>query len=89
MIVRSCQSALVRAMYIRAGIIRDHVRDHVKAAFVRATLVRATFIRAGIVRDYVRAHFHSWDNQRLCQSQMNQTMIVRDHIRAALITVER
>jgi len=76
-------------MFIRAGIVRDHVRNHVKAALVRATLVRATFIRAGIVRDYVRAHFHSRDYQGLCQSHINQTKIVRDHIRAALVTVER
>jgi hypothetical protein len=97
--VRSCQSALiramfigagiVRAMFIRAGIVRDLVRDHVKAALVRATLVRATFIRAGIVRDYVRAHFYSRDYQGLCQSHINQTPIVRDHIRAAHATVER
>jgi hypothetical protein len=82
-------SDLVRAMFIRAGIVRDHVRDHVIAALVRATLVRATFIRAGIVRDYVRAHFHSRDYQGLFQSHINQTTIVRDHIRAALVTVER
>jgi hypothetical protein len=76
-------------MFIRAGIVRDHPKDHVKAALVRATLVRATFIRAGIVRDYVRVHFHSRDYQGLCQSHLNQTMIVRDHIRAALVTVDR
>jgi len=76
-------------MFIRAGIVRDHVRDHVKAALVRATLVRATFIRAEIVRDYIRAYFHSWDYQGLCQSHINQTTIVRDHIRAPLVTVER
>jgi len=88
-IVRSCQSGLVRAMFIRAGIVTDHVRDHVNTALLRATLVRARFIRAGIVRDYVRAHFHSRDCQGLCQSHINQTTIVRDHIRAALVTVER
>jgi hypothetical protein len=76
-------------MFIRAGIVRDHGRDHVKAALVRATLARATLIRAGIVRDYVRVHFHSQDYQGLCQSHMNQTTIGRDHIRAALATVER
>ena len=81
--------ALFRAMTIRAGIVRDHVRDHVKAALVKATLVKATFIRAENVRDYVRAHFHSWDYQGLCQSHINQTTIVRDHIRAAHVTVER
>ena len=69
-------------------LVRDHVRDHVKAALVRATLVRATFIRAGIVRDYVRAHFHSQDYLGLCQSHINQTTIDRDHIRAVLVTVE-
>jgi hypothetical protein len=58
-------------MIIRAGIVRDHIRDHVKAALVRATLVTATFIRAGIVRDNVRAHFHSQDYQGLCQSHIN------------------
>jgi len=46
--VRSCQSALVRAMFIRAGIVRDLVRDlvrdHVRAAHVRATLVRANLL---------------------------------------------
>jgi len=88
-IVRSCQIALVRAMFIRAGIVRDHVRDHVKAARVRATLVRATFLRAAIVRDYVRAHFYSRDYLGLCQSHITQTKIVRDHIRAALATVVR
>jgi len=87
-IVRSCQSALVRVMFIRvmcirAGIVRDLVRD-----LVRDGLVRAIFIGAGIVRDYVRAHFHSRDYQGLCQSHINLTMIVRDHIRAALVTVE-
>jgi len=76
-------------MVIRAGIVRDHVRDDVNAALVRATLVRATFIWAGIVRDYVRAHFHCWDYQGLCQTHINQTMIVRDHTRATLVTVER
>ena len=44
-IVGSCQSSLVRAMFIRARIVRDLVRDlvrdHVRAAHVRATLVRA------------------------------------------------
>jgi hypothetical protein len=89
LIKRSCQSALVRAMFIRARIVRDHVRHHVKAALVRARLVRATFIRAGIVRDYVRAHFHSQDYQELCQSHSNQTTIVRDHIRVARVTVAR
>ena len=76
-------------MFIRAGIVRDHARDHVKAALVRATFVRATFIRAGIVRDYVRVHFHSRDYLGLCQSHINQTMIVTDHIRATLVTVEQ
>jgi hypothetical protein len=76
-------------MFIRAGIVRDHVRDHVNAALVRATLVMATFIRARIVRDYVRAHFHSRDHQGLCQSHIYQTTIVRDHIGAAHVTVER
>jgi hypothetical protein len=88
-IVRLCQSALVRAIWIRVGIVRALVRDHVKAALVMATLVRATFIRAGIVRDYVRAHFHSYDYMGLCQSHINQTTIVRDHIRATLVTIER
>jgi len=60
-----------------------------KLGLVRATLVSATIIRAGIVRDYVRVHFHSWDYQRLCQSHINQTTIVRDHIKAVLVTVER
>ena len=85
----SCQSALVRAMLIRAGIVRDHVRDHIKAALVRSTLVKATFIRAGSVRAYVRVHFDSWDYQGLCRSHINQTMIVGDHMRATLVTVER
>jgi hypothetical protein len=75
-------------MFIRVGIVRDHVWDHVNAILVMATLVRATFIRAGILRDYVRAHFHSQDPQRLGHGHINQTMIVRDHIRAALVTVE-
>jgi len=47
---------LVRAVFIRTGIVRYHVRVHVKAVLVRATLVRATFIRTRIVRDYVRVH---------------------------------
>jgi hypothetical protein len=61
----------------------------VRATLVRATLGRATFIRAGNVRDYVRAHFHSQDYQGLCQSHINQTTIVRDHIRTALVTLEQ
>jgi len=76
-------------MFIRAGIVRDHVRDHVKAALVRAILVMATLFRAGIVRDYVRAHFHSQDCQGLCQSHINLTTIVRDHIKATLVIIER
>jgi hypothetical protein len=91
--VRSCQSTLVRAMLIRAGIVRDHVRDHVKdalvrAILVRATLVRATFIRAGTVRNDVRAHSHSREYYGVCQSHIDQTTIVRDHIWAACLTVE-
>jgi hypothetical protein len=70
-------------------IVRNHVRDHVKAALDRDTLVRATFVRASIVRDYVRANFHSRNNQGLCQSHIKLTTIVRDHLRAALVTVER
>ena len=82
-----------RAMFISAGIISEHVRDWIRAAVVRAILVRAIFIRAGIVRQYVRAHFHSWDCQWLypshtCQCHINQTTIVRIHIRAALVTVQ-
>jgi len=56
--VRSCQSAPARAMFIRAGnvramfiragsvrdVVRDVVRDHVRAAHVRATLVRANLL---------------------------------------------
>jgi len=56
--VRSGQSALVRAMFVRAGIVRamfiragivrdlvrDLVRDHVRATHVRATLVRANLL---------------------------------------------
>jgi hypothetical protein len=45
---RSCQSELVRAVFIRAGIVRDLVRDlvrdHVRAAHVRAPLVRAKLL---------------------------------------------
>ena len=75
-------------MFIRVGIVRDHVKDHVKAA-----LAWATAIRVEIARDYVRAHFNSWDYQGLCQSytyqsRVNQITIVRDHIRATLVTVE-
>jgi len=47
-IVRSCQSAVGRAPFTRAGIVRslvrDLVRDNVRAAHVRATLVRADFL---------------------------------------------
>jgi hypothetical protein len=73
-IVRSCQSALVRAMLIRARIVRDHVR----ATLVRATLSEPelsetisehTFI-AGIVR-LCQSH--------TCQSHINQTGIVRPY----------
>jgi len=42
--VRSWQSAPVSAMCIRAGIVRDLVRDLVRAAHVRATLVRANLL---------------------------------------------
>jgi len=46
--VRSFQSALVRAMFIRAGIVpaflRDLVKDLVRVAPVRATLVRANLL---------------------------------------------
>jgi len=89
-IVRSCQHTLVRAMIIRARIVRDHVRNHVK----RARHVRATYVRAWIVRDYVRLHWHSQHYQRLCQSHnckthINHTTIVINNIRAALVTVER
>jgi hypothetical protein len=76
-------------MFIRTGIVRDHVRDHVIAALVRATLIIATLIRAGIVRDYVRVHCHSWDYPGLCQGHINQTTIARDQIRAALDIVEQ
>jgi hypothetical protein len=44
-IVRSYQSAVVRAMFNRAGIVTDRVRDHVRAAYVTATLVRANLLR--------------------------------------------
>jgi hypothetical protein len=79
-IVRSCQSALIRAMLIRAGIVRDHVR----ATLVRATLSEpelseaisdCTFI-AEIVRDYVRA------------TPVRATLIrlgLSDHIRVRLL----
>ena len=50
-------------MFIRAGIVRDHVRAAlVRATLVRGTLVRATFNRAKIhllqpgLSDHVRAH---------------------------------
>jgi len=53
-VVRSCQSALLRAMFIRPGIVRylvtDLVRDHVIAALARATLVKATLIRATLAK---------------------------------------
>jgi len=178
-IVITCQSTLVGGMFIWAGIVRDLVRDHARAAHVRATLVRANLLshmiyslihkmkdsldlwfnrggfegevdstkspsepnRAGIhllqlglsdlvrthlsepclsqpelsetmwgtmsklhmsglylsgphlsgriIRDYVRARFHSRVYQRVCQSHITPTIIVRDHIRATLVTVER
>jgi hypothetical protein len=64
------RAGIVRPMFIRAGIIRDLVRNlvrnHVRAAHVRATLVRANSPsepnRAGIhlsqpgLSDLVRAH---------------------------------
>jgi len=82
-------------MFIRAGIVRDLVsdleRDLVRdlvREHVRAALDRATFIGAEIVGDYFRVHFHSWDYQGLCQSHIDQTTIVRDHLRAALVIVE-
>jgi len=86
-LVRELASDLVRERV--RNLVRDHVRDHLEAALVRATLGRATFIRARIVRDYVRAHCHSQGYQGQCQSHINQTTIVRDHIRAAPATVKR
>jgi len=92
-IARSCQSACVRTMLIRTGIVRDHVRGTLAwATVVRHTVVRATlsgpelseiisehtFI-AGNVRDYLSAIL------------VRATLIrpgLSDHIRAALDTVE-
>jgi len=78
------------AMFITARIVRDHVRDYVKAALVRATpvmatLVRVAFIRARIVRHWVRVQCHSRDHQGQCQNHINQTTMVRDHTRAVHI----
>jgi len=72
--VRSCQSALVRAMFIRAGIVRamfiragivrdlvrDLVRDHLRAAHVRATLVRANLL-SHIIYSLIHKMKHSLD----------------------------
>jgi len=55
--VKSCHSTLFRAILIRAGIVRDHVRDlvtdHVRAALLRATLVRATPVSANLLSNII------------------------------------
>ena len=96
-ILRSCQSALVRAMLMRAGIVRDYVwATLIRATHFRATLVRATLSEprmsqtisdhtfiARIVRDYVRA--------TLVRATLVRATSIRpglsDHIRATLVTV--
>jgi len=63
-IVRSYHSALVSAMFIGAGIVRDLVgdlvrdlvRDHVRAVLVRAKHVKATLVRATLVRANLLSH---------------------------------
>jgi len=63
-IVRSCESALVRAMFIWAVIVRDLVRelvrDYVRAAHVRATPVKATLVRATLFMAKLLSHIVDW-----------------------------
>lgn len=83
-IFRSCLCAQLRAMFIYAEVVRELVRD-----IVRAALIRATLITPGIIGDYVKAHFHSCDNQGLLQSHIIYGTIVRVNIGAALSKVEQ
>jgi hypothetical protein len=59
-IVRPFQSALVLAIFIGVGIVRDLVRDHVRAALATAILVKALLVRATHVRaTLLWANLHS------------------------------